>query len=194
MAATLKEYFDFGGTDGTPGTNQEVDALGPPRLKFKTNDNATIDNIDPIPVPAAGTNYSYWKQIYLKCTVAPSTQIDNVKWYTDGGGFGTGITIKAGTETPTKNSGSDAGYEVATGTPGSTGNEMVAAHAGLTGSADAFGFTSGSPKSVSISEAGNIINAMNETTDYLILQAEVGTAAAAGTPSNETVTWQWDEI
>ena len=101
MAATLKEYFDFGGTDANPGTNQEVDTLGPPRLKFKTADDATIDNNNPISVPDAGTNYSYWKQIYLKCTVAPSTQIDNVKWYTDGGGFGTGITIKAGTETST---------------------------------------------------------------------------------------------
>lgn len=194
MAATLKEYFDFGGSDTAPGTNQEVDALGPPRLKFKTADDATIDNINPIPVPAAGTNYSYWKQIYLKCTVAPSSQIDNVKWYTDGGGFGTGITIKAGTETPTKNSGSNAGYEVATGTPGSTGNEMVAAHAGLTGSSDAFGYTLGSPKTISISEAGAIINAINETTNYLILQAEVGITASAASPPNEIVTWKWDEI
>jgi hypothetical protein len=194
MAATLKEYFDFGGTDGTPGTNQEVDALGPPRLKFKTADDATIDNNNPIPVPDAGTNYSYWKQIYLKCTVAPSSQIDNVKWYTDGGDFGTGITVKAGTETPTRNSGANATYEVATGTPGSTGNEMVAAHAYLTGSSDAFAYTSGSPKSISISEAGSLINAINETTNYLILQAEVGTTASAGSPSNETVTWKWDEI
>lgn len=194
MTATLQEVFDNGGTDGNPANETVVDALGPPRLKFKTADNATIDNVNPIPKPAAGTNYSFWKQVYLKCSVAPSSQCDNFKWYTDGGGFGTGIALKIGTETPTKNSGSDAGYEVATGTIGETGIEMVTGHAGVTGSASAFGYTSVAPKTVSCSEAGNLINAMNETTDYIILQAEVISTASAGTPSNETVTWKWDEI
>lgn len=194
MTATLQEVFDNGGTDGTPANETVVDALGPPRLKMKTADNATIDNVNPIPKPAASLNYSFWKQVYLKCSVAPSSQCDNFKWYTDGGGFGTGIALKIGTETPTKNSGSDAGYEVATGTIGESGDEMVAAHAGLNGSTSAFGFTSAAPKSVSCSEAGSLINAQNETTNYIVLQAEVGTGASAGTPSNETVTWKWDEI
>jgi hypothetical protein len=96
MAAVFKVMFDFGGTDGTPGTEQNVDALG--------------------------------KQIYMECTTGPDTQVDNVKFYTDGGGYGTGITTKVGTETPVKNSGANTGYEVATGTPGDTGDEMVAGH------------------------------------------------------------------
>jgi hypothetical protein len=194
MTATLQVIFDNGGSDGNPANEDIVDALGPPRLKMKTADNSTIDNVNPIPKPAAGTNYSFWKQVYLKCSVAPSSQCDNFKWYTDGSGFGTGIALKIGTQTPTKNSGSDAGYEVATGTIGETGDEMVAAHAGLSGSADAFGFTTGAPKTVSCSEAGTKIDAIGETTNYIILQAEVGTTASAGTPSNETLTWKWDEI
>ena len=194
MAATLQEVFDNGGTDGTPANETVVDALGPPRLKCKTADDATIDNLNPIPKPAEGTVYSFWKQVYLKCSVAPSSQCDNFKWYTDGTNFGTGIALKIGTQHPVKNSGSNAGYEVATGTVGETGNEMVAAHAGLTGSVDAFGYTSAAPKTITCGEAGSLINAIGETTNYIVLQAEVISTASAGAPGNETVVWRWDEI
>ena len=187
-------YFDFGGTDAAPGTSQDTDALGPPRMRFKTNDDATIDLIDPIPIPAAGTKYSYWKQIYLYCGTAPATQVDNVKFYTDAGGFGTGVELKAGDETPVHTSVSDAGYEVATGTPGDTGDEMVAAHAGLTGSTDAFSFTSAAVKAITIGEAGSIINFAGEATNYLILQMEVISTASPGTLSSETLTFRYDEI
>lgn len=194
MAATLQEVFDNGGTDGTPGNNTVVDALGPPRLKMKTADNPTIDNVNPIPKPAAGLNYSFWKQVYLKCSVAPATMCNNFRWYTDGGGFGTGIALKVGLQFPVKTSSSDAGYEVATGDVGESGNEMVAAHAGLSSSGDAFGYTSSSELTVSCGEASSQIDAIGETTNYLVLQAEVGPTAGAGSPSNETVTWKWDEI
>lgn len=170
-----------------------MDALGPPRLKMKTADNSTIDNVNPIPKPAAGLNYSFWKQVYLKCSVAPSGVCNAFKWYTDGGGFGAGIALKIGTQHPAKTSISDAGYEVATGTVGETGNEMVAAHAGLTASSDAFGYTSAAPKTVTCGEAGSAIDATGETTNYVVLQAEVGPTAGAGTPSSETITWKWDE-
>lgn len=186
--------FDFGGVNTAPGTQQNVDVLGPPNIRFKTGDDATIDINNPIPIPASGTIYSYWKQIYMKCTTAPSIQVNNVKFYTDGVGFGTGITVKVGNQTPTKNSGSNAGYEVATGTPGDTGDEMVGAHAGLSGSTDAFTFTSASPKTLSISETGSLINAIGEMTDYLILQMEVGSTASPGDKANETWTIRYDEI
>lgn len=194
MVAVFNVMFDFGGTDTAPGTEQNVDALGPPTIRFKTADDATIDTNNPIPIPTSGTKYSYWKQIYMKCATAPSTKVDNVRFYTDGGGFGTGITVKVGDETPTKNSGSVAGYEVATGTPGDTGDEMVAAHAGLTGSTDAFTFTSGSPKTLSISETDSLINAIGEMTDYLIFQMEVISTATPGDKDNETMTIKYDEI
>ena len=194
MAADLSVFFDFGGTDGTPGTNQDTDALGPPNIRFKTNDDATIDQVNPIPIPAAGTKYSYWKQLYLKCATAPSTKVDNVRFYTDGAGFGTGITVKVGDQLPAKTSISDAGYEIATGTPGDTGDEMVAAHAGLTTSSDVFTKTSGSPLSVTIGEASSQIDAIGETTNYVVLQMEVGTTASPGDLAEETFTWQYDEI
>jgi hypothetical protein len=195
MVAAFSVYFDTTGTDATPGASTDVDALGPPTLRFKTNDNTTIDSVDPVPIPAAGTNYSYWKQIYLYCDTAPDTQVDNIKFYTDGTGFGTGITLNIGDEFPTHNNASDAGYEVATGTSGTTGDEVVAAHAGLTGVTDAFTFTSGSPLSgPSISEDGSIINAIGESTNYLVLQLAVINTATPGNKSDETLTFQYDEI
>lgn len=194
MAAVMDVYFDFGGTDGAPATEQDTDALGPPRMRFKTADDATIDTNNPIPIPTSGTKYSYWKQIYLYCGTAPSTKVDNVKLYSDGGGFGTGITLKVGDEFPTKTDALDTGYEVATGTPGDTGDEMVAAHAGLTGSTDMFTFTSGSPLSVSISEAGSIIDAIGETTNYVCMQMEVLSTASPGDLTDETLTFQYDEV
>lgn len=195
MVAAFSVYFDHGGSDTAPGTSTDVDALGPPTLRFKTNDNATIDAVDPIPIPAAGTNYSYWKHIYLKCDTAPDTQVDNIKFYTDGAGFGTGITLNVGLQFPTKNNASSAGYEVATGTPGTTGDEFVAAHASISSSADAFTYTSGSPLSgPTISEDGNIINSINETTNYLVLQMAVINTATPGNKTNETLTFQYDEI
>lgn len=197
MVAAFSVYFDHGGTDATPGTSTDVDALGPPTLRFKTNDNATIDSVDPVPIPAAGTNYSYWKQIYLRCDTGPDTQVDNIKFYTDGGGFGTGITLNVGNQFPTKNSASNAGYEVAStgGTAGTTGVLITTGHAGVTSVSNAFSFTSGSPLSgPTISEDSNIINASGETTNYLCLQLAVINTATPGNKTDETLTFQYDEI
>lgn len=195
MVAVFNVYFDFGGSDTAPGTQQNTDGLGPPRVRFKTNDNATIDAVDPIPIVAGQTKYSYWKHIYLKCATAPAVQVDNVKFYTDGGGFGTGITLNVGEQFPVKNSGSSAGYEVADGTPGDTGAEVVAGHGGITSVVSAFGKTSGSPLvGPSISESGSIINAINETTNYLVFQMAVIDTASPGNLDDETLTFQYDEI
>lgn len=189
-AAAFNVYFDFGGSDGSPGTEQNIDSLGPPTLRFKDADDATIDTNNPIQIPAAGTNYSRYKHVYLKCSTAPNTQVDNIKVYTDGGGFGTGITVKIGSQFPTKNSGSDAGYEVS-----DASTEMVADHSGLSASSDLFGYTSGSPLSgPTISESGSVIDAIGETTNYIVLQMEVASTASSGNLTDETVTFQYDEI
>ena len=51
MVATVHVFFDFAGSDNTPGTQQDTNGLGPPNLRFKTADDATIDAINPIPIP-----------------------------------------------------------------------------------------------------------------------------------------------
>lgn len=164
-------------------------------LRFRTDDENTQDSTNPIPIVTGQTKRSYYRHVYLYCSAAPGTKVDNIKIYTDGGGFGTGVTVYSGDETPTKNSGSSAGYDLATGTPGDTGDELVASHQDITAKSDFFGYTSpGSEKSVSISEVGNIIDAIGETSDYVVLQMDVADTASPGTLTAETFTWQYDEI
>jgi len=195
MVATVHVFFDFGGSDTMPATEQDTNALTPVNLRFKTADDATIDNINPIPIPSASVNNSFWKQIYLQVTATGSfTQIDNVQFYTDGSNFGAGITTNVGDEMPVKTLASDAGYEVAPGTIGTSGTDLITGHAGITAVTDAFSFTTACTKAVTIGEAGAIINAINETTHYLAFQMVVGTSASPGDLADETWTYQYDEI
>jgi len=189
MVATFNTYLDTGGTENTPGSSVSIDGLGPPMLRFKRADNSTIDANDPIPIPGAGTNYSRWKSIYLYCTGAPSLQVDNVRIYTDETDFAANVKVYVGNETPTKNSGSSAGYDVA-----DANVTMVGNHTDISAKTDFFTYGSGDPKSVSISEADNIINAIGETSDYVVLQMEVSVGATPGDLTNETFTWLYDEI
>ena len=186
--ATFSTYYDTGGSDGSPGAETNVDALGPPCLKFKLADNTTIDTNNPIVIPTGATVYSYYKFIKLFCTAnADVHTINNVKIYSDGTSSTTGVDVKVGLQFPTHNSGANTGYEVA-----NNANEMVAETA-LTSSASIYGYTSGAGLSVSISESGSIINAANETTNYVVLQMEVSNTASPGATTSETYTWSYDE-
>ena len=188
--ATFSVYLDTGGSDGSPGASTDIDALGPPTLKFKNADNPTIDSNDKLTVPAASTIYSRWKSIYLKCDAnADAHTINNVKLYSDGSNsLGTGVDLMVGLQFPTHNSGATTGYEVA-----DNANELVAEHGGITTSASIFDYSSAAGLSVSISEAGNIINAANETTNYVILQMNVASTANPGVTTTETLTFSFDE-
>jgi len=192
MVADLSVYLDTGGVDTAPGTITDTDVVpgAPPNIRFKRADNPTIDAVNPCTIPPAGTSYSRWKCIYLRCDVAPSTQVDNIRIYTDGTGFGTGITVKVLDATPTKNSGSSAGYKVS-----DTDDELMTDAGAFGGtSTDFFTFVVGAPKSVTISEAGSIINAIGETCNYVVLQMEIINTASPGDLANETWTWRYDEI
>jgi len=189
MVATFTLNVDYGGTDAAPGSSPTWT-----NLRFRTDDLNTQDLTNPVPIVAGLVKYSYARAVYVKCSAAPDTQVDNFKTYTDGGGFGTGIVTSYRTTFPTKNSGSSSGYIAATGTPGDTGTELVSLYGGA--KADLFGKTSGSPLTgPTISEAGSIINDIGETTNYLILQCAVnGDTAAPGLKTAETITFQYDEI
>jgi len=191
MAATFNVVCDTGGADTAPGVNNVLDALGPPNLIFKRADNCTVDLVAPNIRVAAATKYSRWRSVYLKCTGAPALQVDNLRFYTDGAGYGVGRTLNVGLQFPTKNSGSDAGYEVAD----TDDQELVASHGGITTKADAFGYTSGAALAgPTISEAGGIINANAECSNYLLLQLDVIDTSATGALVNETLTFLYDEI
>ena len=188
MVGTLELMFDNGGVDGTPGASASW-----ANMRFRTDDLNTQNLTNPVPIRTGLTKRSYVRSCYLKCTVAPDTKIDNLQIYSDGTGFGTGISVHVSTSFPTRNSGATTGYKVATGTPGDSGTEMVALY-GCT-KADLFGYTSGSTLTgPSVSESGAIINAQNETTNYFLLQATVIDTAAPGLKTPEVITIQYDEI
>ncbi len=189
MVAAFEVFLDTGGSNANPALETNTDPLGPPNIRFKRADDPTIDGADPNIIPTGPKTISRWKQIYLKNLVAPDTQVDNVKIFTDESGFGLGISVEIGDENPTKNSGSDAGYNVS-----DIDDEDMTGHGGISGHTDFFVHGSGDPVPVSISEAASVIDAMNETTDYVVLQMEVLNTATPGNLADETITYEYDEI
>ena len=189
MVAVFDINLDTGGTIDTPGAQTSIVPLGPPNLRYKRADNPTIDNANPNIIPAAGTTFSRWKQIYLIATTAPDTSVNNVKIFTDGTGFGTGITVNIGDQLPPRSSASTLGYD-----PADTDDDTMTNHSDITSVTDFFTFTSVAAKSVTISETSSLINAIGETTNYVVTQMLVINTAAPGDLTNETITWEYDEI
>lgn len=179
MAATVHVYVHTG--SGPTDTN--TDALGPPRVRLKTNDNHLIDTNDPIPIPTSGNKYSYWKSTTLWCSTSPTGTIDNIKLYTDGGGFGTGIVTYVGDQTT-------ATYDQATGSSGDSGDEVVANHSQISSKTDVFSYTSGNVFAVS----GSISNPnTGRISNYVVLQMKVDNTASPGDLTDETFTFRYDE-
>jgi len=189
MVAAFNINLDTGGVIDTPGASTNTDPLGPPNIRYKRADNPTIDNNNPNIIPSTGTTLSRWKQNYLIATVAPDTQVNNVKIFTDGTGFGTGITVNVGDQLPPRTGATTPGYD-----PADTDDDPMTNHSDITAVTDFFTFTSASAKSVTISETGSIIDAIGETTDYLVTQMLVINTASPGDLANEIYTWEYDEI
>lgn len=189
MAATVAVCVDKGSTP----TEVDVTSNG---VRFRTDDNPNqIDDTYPVPLPVAGTKYSYWVHLFLKVTGGVFTQVNNIKFFTAGGSLygDAGVDLMVGTETPEKNSGSTAGYDEAVGTEGDSGTEMTSGHSGITATTNANLAITSAPKDVSISEAGGAIDAAGETSDYVVLQINVGTSAVRGLKSAATLTFRYDE-
>lgn len=183
MAAVFAVYLDTGGSDNSPGSSDVCT-----NLRFNVADDNDQDTGNPVPIPEAGTNYSYWKQLFLKNTTAPDTQVDNVQIYSDGTTFDANVALNIGDELPVHTSGATTGYDVANAA------EVMTNHTDITAVTNINTYTTGSAKAVTIGEAGAIINAQNETTHYVVLQIAVGTGASPGTLATEQLTFQYDEI
>ena len=166
MAATVSVKQSTGaGPSNTTITN----------LRFNTDDTANPGTTNPMVKPAAGTNRSFWKTVYLNADDSPAGTIDNVKFYSDGTISWTGATVYVGTT---------GTYTQATGTDGTSGDDSAVA------TADVTDFTSGATKSVT----GSIDNpSTGKITDYVVMQVDLTTSAVAGTFATETMTFQYDE-
>lgn len=148
-------------------------------VRFKnvaSTTSTTADANDPIPIPGAGSNYSYVKKLRPYMEAPPDTNISNIRWYTDGGnGFGTGITVNA------KNIGTTFGTHYQTA---------------MSGGADLFGYTSGSPLNGDGTDTGPFVPADDNTYigDIVELQMAVASSATSGAKTAETLTCAYDEI
>jgi hypothetical protein len=143
-------------------------------------------------IPGSGTNYSYWVNTRLSIDAITSGTVNNIKWYTDGtNNLGTGVTMKVGV---TSASGSPT-YGQATGVAGTSGTQLTSANyvtaggSALAGApSDAFGYTSGSPLSVTGSTTST-----GDVGEFVVYQIEVGSTASSGATGSETLTWKYDD-
>jgi hypothetical protein len=184
MVATATIKDDTGGTVNTPsGAGTTVT-----NLRYKEADNNTQDLNNPVTIPSAGTKYSYWKHNWIEFT-STFTQIDNINWFVTSFDW-TGTTLWIGDGTQTHTSASDAGYDPAVGLNILTTHDTITTqtNAGTTYT------NSGSGRTVSISEAGNVVDASGETSDYFVTNLELTTSATSGTQTAKTVTVEYDEI
>lgn len=229
---------------GTTGATSNVDGSS---IRFKLADNDTVDSNNPVPIPAAGTNYSYVKQLRFSCGGGLSGTLNNLRFYTSGS-FGTGVGLRArskdvwgapgsdklaastgntslilqGAGTPGWTTDEWAGYVVQivagtssgdyrrittntssaltvssafSSTPDNTTQYRIAyfepvnnAATQVSGTADAFTYTSGSPLSFtgSTTTTGAFGN-------FVTLQLSVGSTASPGATSSVTLTFVYDE-
>ena len=182
MAATVV-INRWTGSSGGP-TKTAIQSANTVANASDAHQSTASGSSNPIRIPSSSTNYSFWVSTRLSASTTPTGTINNIRWYTDGANnLGTGVTCKGNTATA---------YVQATGTTGTTGNILnTSNHANLAGAtADVFGHTSGSPKTVT----GSITNpSTGDFGDFFVYQVEVGTTAGAGTTGSETFTWLYDE-
>lgn len=167
MAATVlireKNTVSETNTDKTSGT-----------VRFKNADNATVDLVNPMVLPGAGSDFSFQKFLRLDASVAAAGNITSPVFYCDGAQSNTGITMYAKTTNL-----------AAFATP--------VEETATTGYTDAFTYTSGSPKALDAVNAGPFTGT-GDFGDYLKLMLAVGTTATApGTITSETMTFAWNE-
>lgn len=184
MAATVTIVRKTG---VAPGATSDITGINTRANAEDVHSVAGVSN--PIRVPAAGSNFSFWVTTRLDVTVTPAGTIDNLRWFTDGtNNFGTGVTATAAKAS----TGADAGYREAPGVAGQSGTELSQAnHTGLDeATVDPFTFNSGAPKAL----VGTISNpTTGEFGDHWVYQIAIDNTSGPGPTNAENFTWRFDE-
>jgi hypothetical protein len=190
MVATCTIYDDIGGTDNDPA----VTPIAVTNLRYKEADNNTQDLNNPVTIPAAGTKWSFWKHNFAAFT-GTFTQIDNINLWVNTFNW-TGVTLwiddnLAGlTHVSGGGAGADDGYDVADG----LNNLNTHTHITTPVNHGSTHTSSGTAKPIDIDEAGGVIDAAGEESNYWVTAIEVGTTAVAGTQTARTENLEYDEI
>ena len=181
-------------------TVQEANGAGPAyntitNCRFNTDDVYNPVSTNPIPIPGAGFNYSYWKSITLQFT-GTFTSVDNIRHYCDGT-----IAWTLGTAGEVRRGNRDAGvhgcpivsYDQATGTPGTTGDDLETHSYFSAQTIKTADLTSDTAPDGADIDAGPYTSA-DDRCNFVVLQVKVDTDATQGTKAAETFTWKYDEI
>lgn len=188
MAATVKIVRLTG---AAPPSATDLNPSGATGINTRANlsdAHSTADLNNPIPIPTAGFNYSYWVSTRLNCTATPAGTINNVRWFTDGSNnFGTGVTAIAAKAS----TGADSGYRQATGSVSSGTILNQTNHTGLDEApVDPFVYTSASPRLLN----GTLINpATGQFGDIMVVQLVIASNASPGVTNQEEFSWRYDE-
>ena len=155
-------------------------------IRFKRAINPTVDANNPIPIPNAGTNYSYEKVLCFYMEAPPDNNIQNFKFYTDGAIGWTGVTLHARVVAANWSANADAtaiaqGYKI----------PLLTHDAGY---ANAATYVVGNQLSM-VAGVAQIVAGYDNMYfgNFLYLQVGVGTTASAGTLAAETMTFAFDE-
>jgi hypothetical protein len=171
----------------------------------QVTNQVTPDTTYPVPIPAAGFNYSYWKHICLDVS-STFTSVGNIRHYSDGTigwNFGSGGELRRGNRDAGDQgvavdalNGHSSGYDQASGTPSTTGDTIETQHAFYSGQttkvSSVASDTSGSP---AVIESGSLTVAGKSKA--IVLQVKVDTTAngaSSGVQTAETLTWKYDVI
>ena len=171
--------------------------------RMSTSDSAAPGTANPLPIPGAGITFSFWMTLHLTITaMGDATLLNNHKFYSDGT---CGWTLgTAGDLFIAQKTGADMGvpvasYDQATGTPGTTGddmNDVTDGHAYYKTGEGTYSapvavdsLVVGAPMTV---DAGD--HTIAEGFKGIVLQAEVDTDATRGAQGAETLTFQYDEV
>ena len=199
MAATVTIRQAYGGSDGSPGS--ESSDLTSASTRLQTQDTfAPTDETSPIPIPTSGFKYSYWIHVYLKIETAPSVKINNIRHYSDGTigwNYGTSGELRRGNrDAGDKGCPMDTEYDLATGTPQDTGDEIENVTTGhgyynaqTTKTANIASDTVGSPATIDSTD-----HTTTGKSKAIVMQVKVDTDASPGEQTDEPLTWKYDEI
>lgn len=161
MAATITIQACTGSNAGTENTVTGV--------MMRSNDSHLTDKNNPITIPTGATIHSYEKWLRWKCTVAPSTQCTNFKYWGPNTAPGTGLLLFVGT--------------TASGaTPVNTDSAVATTQQDTTHYSLA----------TALSISGTLTTIGNET-NYLVMQLDVANTAGQGDIAQQTHNYSYDE-
>jgi hypothetical protein len=162
FAATVQIHEMTGTTTGVDKTSGTV--------RFKSADETSVDTNNRVQIPGSGTTYSYTKMLRFYFSTGPSTDITNLRAYSDGSnGFGTGVGVQ---------------YT-------STGSWAANVNTNISGT-DLFTKTSGAVIDLDVTNTGPHTSTGYKG-DFLRLQLTVADTAGPGQLTAETLTFAYDE-